>query len=525
MVIVGSFKRYCFIFCLLCFLVILSVGVITLSHWIYVKEVARLIDVGEDVFQQLNITISERFRHFLEEITFLLETPELKEFVENDFRLDGHVSEVQSLFLRFASLHQEFHRARIIAHSGWEVMRVDRSDDGIPVLALPQELQYRGDSYYFNKTIEFSEGEFYFSPLNVEDDKIIIQIATPLFDSAGKKKGIVVLDIYAKTLFYPLSTKLFLSTDKGQWFVLTPEGKFDICETCEFDELLQVEQLRLKKFGRGLIFYQMMEPWPGWRLMVVKEMPSDPLYIFRLQLILGATMGFNAILVLVFIIFAYFLRQTRRLNRFQRGMIYSLTLLAEERDQETANHLERVQRYSVCLAQELRKDPRYRQAITKEFITNLSLAGPLHDIGKVGVPDYVLHKQGSLNKEERRLMEMHVRIGSQILERLIRQFGLKERYLWMAKNICAYHHERYDGTGYPEGLKGEEIPLEARIFAVADAYDAIRSKRPYKGPLSHEEAVRRIKEGAGRYFDPRVVEAFLRCEKEFQRISESFKDN
>jgi len=162
--------------------------------------------------------------------------------------------------------------------------------------------------------------------------------------------------------------------------------------------------------------------------------------------------------------------------------------------------------------------------ITGEFIEDLLLAGPLHDIGKVGIPDAVLLKPGPLSDDEWRIMKNHVRIGAQILDRAIERYGLKDRYLIMAKNICAYHHERYDGSGYLEGLKGEEIPLEARIFALADAYDAIRSKRPYKGPLSHEEAVRRIKEAAGRHFDPQVVEAFLRCEEEFRRISESFAD-
>jgi putative two-component system response regulator len=201
----------------------------------------------------------------------------------------------------------------------------------------------------------------------------------------------------------------------------------------------------------------------------------------------------------------------------QKAVLFSLAGLAEWRDTETGLHLERTRNYSVILAKELRKNKKYRKVITDEFIDDLYDAASLHDIGKVGIRDSILLKEGKLTNEEFEEMKRHVIIGKQVLQDAADKFNLKQSFITMGKNICAYHHEKYNGKGYPEGLKGEEIPLEARIFALSDAYDAIRSKRPYKQGLSHTEAVKRIKADRGEHFDPDIVDAFLKCEKEFMK--------
>jgi len=143
----------------------------------------------------------------------------------------------------------------------------------------------------------------------------------------------------------------------------------------------------------------------------------------------------------------------------------------------------------------------------------------LHDIGKVAIPDAILLKNGKLTDIEFDEMKKHVLTGQNVLRETIEKYHLTESFLEMGMNICAYHHEKFNGKGYPEGLGGEEIPLEARIFALCDAYDAIRSKRSYKEGLSHLEAMNRIVADKNQHFDPEVVEAFLECEKKLLAIT------
>jgi putative two-component system response regulator len=225
-------------------------------------------------------------------------------------------------------------------------------------------------------------------------------------------------------------------------------------------------------------------------------------------------------LIISYINFARF----RELIGAQKAIISSLAGLTEGRDPETGRHLERTRNYSVVLAKQLRKDKKYRKLITNEFIEDLYDAAPLHDIGKVGIRDAILLKESKLTSEEYEEMKKHAQIGKQVLRNTIDRFKLKQSFFIIGRNICAYHHEKYNGKGYLEGLKGQEIPLEARVFALCDAYDAIRSKRPYKDELSHEEALRRIKSDSGEHFDPDIVDAFLKCEKEFLKISDTYKD-
>ncbi len=497
----------------------------------YEAEVAQAIELEREDLQRVSTAIQGYFHHFTKDLVLLLNLPEVAEFVEEGFSAGNPAVQVEQLFARFAAPRPEYYQVRIIAASGWEVVRVDRKKDRTVLVVPPSELQYKGNRYYFTEAMRLGKGEIYVSPLdlNIEQGVVevpyvpVLRLASPLFDSTGKKKGILILNVYAMELFTLLSSGMFIQTEEGYRFGLNSQGEIDFRE----DALpLEGESgiMHLEGSKHELLLYQAVELHPSRRLVVAKKVDHAPMHALYLRMTFGVIVSFAMALGLASVATAIHLKRARKLADVQEAMIHALALLAEERDQETANHLERVRRYSVLLARELRKDPRYRVVITEEFIADLLLAGPLHDIGKVGIPDAVLLKPGPLTDEEWRVMKNHVRIGAQILGRAIERYGLKDQYLIMARNICAYHHERYDGTGYLDGLKGEEIPLEARIFALADAYDAIRSKRPYKGPLSHEEAVKRIKDAAGRHFDPQVVEAFLRCEEEFRRISESFAD-
>jgi len=201
--------------------------------------------------------------------------------------------------------------------------------------------------------------------------------------------------------------------------------------------------------------------------------------------------------------------------------IFAMAKLAESRDPETGAHLERVQSYCRTLAQELARADRFRAQIDAEFIRLIHLTSPLHDIGKVGIPDSVLLKAGRLSDREFEIMKTHASLGAQTLDAALRMFpGV--RFLEMARDIAASHHEHFDGSGYPEGLRGDQIPLCGRIVALADVYDALTSKRVYKAAFAHDVAKSMIAAESGKHFDPDVVAAFLRSEDRFIAARERF---
>jgi putative two-component system response regulator len=204
-------------------------------------------------------------------------------------------------------------------------------------------------------------------------------------------------------------------------------------------------------------------------------------------------------------------------------VIFALARLAESRDSETGAHLERIREYCRILGEELSQWDKYRREIDGEYVQLLYLTSPLHDIGKVGIPDRVLLKPGRLTPEEFEIMKRHAVIGGNTLEAAARAHP-EAQFLTMAREIALSHHERYDGTGYPRGLGGDEIPLCGRITAVADVYDALTSQRVYKPRISHQAAREIILDGWGTQFDPDVVEAFLRHEEDFVAVGRRFDE-
>jgi putative two-component system response regulator len=205
-------------------------------------------------------------------------------------------------------------------------------------------------------------------------------------------------------------------------------------------------------------------------------------------------------------------------------VIFSLAKLAESRNPETGNHLERIRYYSKNLAEAIVKLENSLPDVDNRFIDNIFLTSPLHDIGKIGIPDHILLKPGRLDDKEFEIMKTHSQIGFETLNDALQRYP-KAAFLRMSAEIALSHHEKFDGTGYPQSLKGEEIPLSARIVALADVYDALVSKRVYKDAYSHDLAKAIITKDTGSHFDPLVVEAFLLCEDKFKEIFKSFKDS
>jgi len=203
--------------------------------------------------------------------------------------------------------------------------------------------------------------------------------------------------------------------------------------------------------------------------------------------------------------------------------IFAMAKLAESRDPETGAHLERVRSYSRVLAQHLAGVDKFRSQINAEYVRLIYLTSPLHDIGKVGIPDCVLLKPGALNDQEFAIMKTHTTLGAATLDAALQQFpGVQ--FLQMGRDVAASHHERFDGSGYQQGLSGEFIPLCARIVAVADVYDALTSKRVYKRAFDHAVARSIIVKERGAHFDPEVVDAFLRNEARFISIRTQFAE-
>ncbi len=203
--------------------------------------------------------------------------------------------------------------------------------------------------------------------------------------------------------------------------------------------------------------------------------------------------------------------------------MFALAKLSESRDPDTGAHIERVQCYARLLAQYMSTTERYHEVIDPEFVRLMFQTSPLHDIGKVGIPDTVLLKPGKLSEDEMTIMRTHASMGAQTLDASLHRFP-NVRFLQMARDIAMSHHERWDGKGYPNGLGGEQIPLPARIVALADVYDALTSRRVYRDATTHGQAKRLISTERGAHFDPDVVDAFLAVEKQFIEIKERFKD-
>jgi putative two-component system response regulator len=218
-------------------------------------------------------------------------------------------------------------------------------------------------------------------------------------------------------------------------------------------------------------------------------------------------------------------RRTHEIEAVQDATILMMASLAETRDNETGNHIRRTQHYVRALAKKLQQHPRFRGFLTDRNIDLLFKSAPLHDIGKVGVPDHILLKPGRFTPEEFAVMKRHPAIGRDAIVQAERQLGTEVEFMRYAKEIAYGHQEKWDGSGYPEGARGDDIPISARLMAVADVYDALISRRVYKAGMPHEAATSIIVEGRGSHFDPDIVDAFVAIQDEFRAIAARFADD
>ena len=219
-------------------------------------------------------------------------------------------------------------------------------------------------------------------------------------------------------------------------------------------------------------------------------------------------------------------KRTAEVMAIQDVTIHAMASLAETRDSDTGNHIRRTQHYVELLAVKLRHNPRFSHFLNDDkTIEMLFKSAPLHDIGKVGIPDKILLKPGRFEPEEFEIMKTHTSLGRNAILSAERDLGIEMPFLKYAKEIAYSHQEKWDGSGYPEGLSGDDIPISARLMAVADVYDALISRRVYKEGMPHQKAVSIIIESKGSHFDPDVADAFIEMQEEFQKIAARYADS
>jgi putative two-component system response regulator len=216
--------------------------------------------------------------------------------------------------------------------------------------------------------------------------------------------------------------------------------------------------------------------------------------------------------------------RTAQLSLMQDAIIMAMASMAETRDNETGNHIRRTQNYVKALAEHLKEHPRFKDELTPGNIELLYKSAPLHDIGKVGIPDRILLKPGRLDADELEIMKLHAVYGRDTIMLVEKHLGGSNSFLMYAREIAHSHQEKWDGSGYPQNLEGEAIPVSARLMAVADVYDALISKRVYKPAFSHEQAYEIMRKGRGTHFDPDILDAFVELEARFKAIATEFHD-
>ena len=214
-------------------------------------------------------------------------------------------------------------------------------------------------------------------------------------------------------------------------------------------------------------------------------------------------------------------KKTEELAQMQNALIMVLADIVESRDQNTGAHVRKTARYTEIILSEMKKKGYYADMLTESYISDVINSAPLHDVGKIQVPDAILNKPGKLDEEEFAVMKTHTTAGRDIISQAI-DLVPNSGYLDEARNLAAFHHEKWDGSGYPNGISGEEIPLSARVMAVADVFDALVSKRSYKKPFAFEDAMQIIKAGSGKNFDPLIVDAFVGAAEDVKKVEQEF---
>ena len=503
------------------FLIITAYG----GRRIYVDEKEGL---QKDVNVKLQLTedlIKGAFTELSEELHFLRTQPLVGQYAAGGFVDQGKRRDLQKMFSDIILTHKSYRKIVIVDKLGRELVRVDSGKDGKPRIVEEIATNLESHQFCLTSTQQHNMGHACVIAATIHDQNGTavkepgLIMSAGLTDEQGQWQGILTLwfGLDPVISLLPPDTFVQMKSRDGGDRILSRQDSLPAFTSLNFvgeKGVIPVSDTRQAHYVKVDILH-------GEKMVIALMQNSRVLKVALLQL----TLIFLAILSVFFALVAVlnFSRnsQLKEMVEAQRTIVFSLANLSEWRDYDTGQHLERTRNFGVLLARELSKNKKYAKVITDTFVTDMYDAAPLHDLGKVGVPDNILLKKGKLTDAEYTHMKQHVEMGREIIQGVIDKLDQPEPFLLMSRNIAYYHHEKYDGTGYSQGLKGDEIPVEARIYSLCDAYDAIRSRRPYKEPITHIQAVNLIFIDRGKHFDPDVVNAFLDCEAEVMEIYET----
>ena len=494
----------------------------------------RRIYVGEKNGMQKEVDVKLKlteellkgvFAELAEELHFLRSQPLVGAYAAGGFVDQAKRRDLQQLFHDLILTHKSYRKIVVVDKLGRELVRVDGGKGGKPLVIEEIADNLHSHQFCLASIKEYTAGHVCAISATLDDGEGRagkepgLIMSTGLGDEQGQWQGILTLWLGLDPVLslLPPDTFIQMKCKDGGYQILSQNDNLPAFASLNFVDdkgVIPVSDTRQAHYVKVDIL-------DGEKIVIAMMQDTRGLKVALLQL----TLIFLAILSGFFGLVAVlnFSRnsQLKELVEAQRTIVFSLANLSEWRDYDTGQHLERTRNFGVLLTRELGKNKKYAKIITDEFLNDMYDAAPLHDLGKVGVPDEILLKKGKLTDAEYTRMKRHVEMGREIIQGVIDKLDRPEPFLLMSRNIAHCHHEKYDGTGYGQGLKGEEIPLEARIYALCDAYDAIRSRRPYKEPITHIQAVNLIFIDRGKHFDPDVVNAFLDCEEEVMEIYET----
>lgn len=504
----------------------------------------------------------------------------------------GERDAIEQAFLNMIKTHGIYDQIRILSIDGNELIRVNYLGGNSRVVEGHQ-LQNKASRYYFKQAVLLPEKTIYISPfdLNIEEGEIekpykpMIRFASAVYDDRGQLIGAIVINYLGELLLKRfresmkyLKGESVLVNGAGFWLSHPNRAKewgFMLGKTETFGDVypkawavIQAEEKGVAKIGSHRHFFETIRPGgeqslvsrsqengiSPWKIVVTYDAPAVnwDFYTRKLSYTYPLLLGYPIALIVLW----YWSRastgradaekgllnlnlslenqvceRTKELQATKDATIMSLASLAETRDNETGQHIRRTQQYVRVLSEKLRTHPDFAEVLSDEVIQMIYKSAPLHDIGKVGIPDSILMKPGPLTEEESAVMKTHTILGADAIDEAINalESSLSNKgqrtFLHYARDIARYHHERWDGRGYPEGLCGEEIPVAARLMAMADVYDALVSKRVYKPAFSRVKTERIMISQSDGQFDPRILQAFRDCLDQFWHIRSLYTES
>lgn len=527
---------------------------------------------------------SQHFETVQGDLKFIADSDQVRQFFQ-DRNQSGHRKKIEREFVNMARTHKIYDQIRLLSETGTELIRVNYAS-GNPVMVPLEQLQDKSDRYYFNGAASLFGNQVYISPIDLNKEKgrierpykPVIRFAQAVRDPSGDLIGVIVLNYLGEKLLTgfrqnmnALPGKSMLLNGDGYWLSSDNSEQewgfmFDqpVTFATKYPDIwhqVQTQDAGIVETDEGRFTFSTVHPLPqelladmqpsrfldDWKIIVINKqlglnteyLAKHFSYIFPLlvaypiSLIMlwfwarassGRTIAKHELRALNSSLEDQVLSRTAELQATKDVTILSMATLAETRDNETGQHIRRTQHYIKLLASTLKDHPDFHQLLDEASIEVIFKSAPLHDIGKVGIPDAILLKPAKLTDDEFEVMKKHTVYGSDAIEEAINSLSTSlaidgsGTFLHYARDIAHCHHERWDGSGYPKGLAGDSIPLAARLMALADVYDALVSQRVYKKAFSREQAEEIILRQSQGQFDPRILKAFEQVKDQFWQI-------